>query len=155
MGMLFSSNSFYFIEMRTFAWNGKFSNKKDLKCAWRDFKKKFFGISTYHNWMFKLQISSIFNFDRAHQSWISGVLGVNSAVTYLSANDNKGRTYSSKHLVCMDKHCTKVVLRFFLTSHYVCSKRSRVKKMLQDVVSNFTLRNRAEINRFISLRSLK
>ena len=32
--------------------------------------------STYHKWMFKLQISSIFNFDRAHQSWISGVLGV-------------------------------------------------------------------------------
>ena len=26
--------------------------------------------------MFKLQISSIFNFDWAHQSWISGVLGV-------------------------------------------------------------------------------
>ena len=26
--------------------------------------------------MFKLQVSSIFNFDRAHQSWISGVLGV-------------------------------------------------------------------------------
>jgi hypothetical protein len=28
--------------------------------------------------MFKLQISSIFNFDRAHQSCISGVLGVNT-----------------------------------------------------------------------------
>ena len=27
--------------------------------------------------MFKLQISSIFNFDRAHKSWISGVLDVN------------------------------------------------------------------------------
>ena len=27
--------------------------------------------------MFKLQISFIFNFDHAHQSWISGVLGVN------------------------------------------------------------------------------
>ena len=33
--------------------------------------------------MFKLQISSIFNFDRAHQSWISGVLGVN-----VSSNSN-------------------------------------------------------------------
>ena len=31
--------------------------------------------------MFKLQISSIFNFDWAHQSWISGVLGV-KAVSY-------------------------------------------------------------------------
>ena len=30
----------------------------------------------YHAGMFKLQISSIFNFDRAHQSWICGVLGV-------------------------------------------------------------------------------
>ena len=31
----------------------------------------------YHKWRFKLQISSIFNFDWAHQSWISGRLGVN------------------------------------------------------------------------------
>ena len=28
--------------------------------------------------MFKLQISSIFYFDRAHQSWISGLLGVST-----------------------------------------------------------------------------
>ena len=54
----------------------KFSNKNDLFCAWRDFNKTFCGISTYHKWMFKLQISSIFNFDRAHQRWISGLLGV-------------------------------------------------------------------------------
>ena len=33
--------------------------------------------------MFKLQISSIFNFDWAHQSWVSGVLGVN----YITATD--------------------------------------------------------------------
>ena len=55
----------------------KFSNKNDLFCAWRDFNKTFCGISPYHKWMFKLQISSIFHFDRAHQSWISGLLGVN------------------------------------------------------------------------------
>ena len=55
----------------------KVSNKIDLFCAWRDFNKTFCGISTYHKWMFKLQISSIFNFDQAHQSWISGQLGVN------------------------------------------------------------------------------
>ena len=54
----------------------KFSNKNGLFCAWWDFNKTFCGISTYHKWMFKLQISSIFNFDRAHQSWISGLLGV-------------------------------------------------------------------------------
>ena len=54
----------------------KFSNKNGLFCAWRDFNKTFCAISTYHKWMFKLQISSMFNFDRAHQSWISGVLGV-------------------------------------------------------------------------------
>ena len=29
-----------------------------------------------NKWMFKLQISSILNFDWEHQSWISGVLGV-------------------------------------------------------------------------------
>ena len=54
----------------------KFSNKNGLFCAWRDFNKTFYGISTYHKWMFKLQISSIYNFDQAHQSWISGVLCV-------------------------------------------------------------------------------
>ena len=60
----------------------KFSNKNDLFCAWRDFNKTFCGISTYHKWMFKLQISSIFNFDRAHQSWISGLLGVKQYTGY-------------------------------------------------------------------------
>ena len=54
----------------------KISNKNDLFCAWRDFNKTFCGVSPYHKWMFKLQISSIFYFDRAHQSWISGLLGV-------------------------------------------------------------------------------
>ena len=54
----------------------KFSNKNGLFCAWRDFNKTFCAISAYHKWIFKLQISSIFNFDRAHQSWISGLLGV-------------------------------------------------------------------------------
>ena len=54
----------------------KFSNKNGLFCPWWDFNKTFCGTSTYHKWMFKLRFSSIFNFDRAHQSWISGVLGV-------------------------------------------------------------------------------
>ena len=54
----------------------KFSNKNVIFCAWRDFNKTFCGISTYHKWMFKLLVSSIFNFDRAQQSWISGLLGV-------------------------------------------------------------------------------
>ena len=67
----------YFIKGRICASNYKFSNKNDILCAWRDFNETFCGISTYHKWKFKLQISSIFNFDRAHQSWISGVLGVN------------------------------------------------------------------------------
>ena len=33
-------------------------------------------ISTYHKWMFKLQISSIFHFDRASDNWMAHVLGV-------------------------------------------------------------------------------
>ena len=77
----FLENHFYFIERGIFASNFKFSNKNDLLCAWRDFNKTFCGISTYHHWMFKLQISSIFNFDWAHKSWISGVLGVNEITT--------------------------------------------------------------------------
>ena len=59
----------------------KFSNKNGLFCAWRDFNKTFCGIPTYHKWMFKLQISSIFNFDWAHQSWISGILSVNTNIS--------------------------------------------------------------------------
>ena len=35
----FLSNYSYFIERRIFAQNYKFSNKNDLLCAWRDFKK--------------------------------------------------------------------------------------------------------------------
>ena len=69
-------NLFYSIERGGFASNCKFSNKNDIFYAWRDFKKLFFYISTCHKWMSKLQIISIFNFDWAHQSWISGGLGV-------------------------------------------------------------------------------
>ena len=56
----------------------KFRIKMTFFCAWRDFNKTFCGISLYHKWMLKLQISSIFHFDRAHLSWISGLLGVKS-----------------------------------------------------------------------------
>ena len=55
----------------------KFSNKNNHFFAWRDFNKTFCDTSTYHKWMFKIQISSIFNYDWARQSWINGVLGVN------------------------------------------------------------------------------
>ena len=37
----FSSNSFNFIEMRTFAKNYKFSNKNDILSSWKDFKEFF------------------------------------------------------------------------------------------------------------------
>ena len=68
----------------------KVSNKNGLFCVWRDFDKTFCGISTDHKWMFKLQISSIFNFDQAHQSWICGVLGVKwSANSSLSSRPFK------------------------------------------------------------------
>ena len=66
-------------------------------CAWRDFKKTFCGISTYHKWMLKLQISSIFNFDRAHRRWISGVLGVNQFRT---------RSINFEHIYVLNIFCT-------------------------------------------------
>ena len=40
----FASNSFYYIEMRTFEKNCKFSNKNDLLSAYGDFKKILCGI---------------------------------------------------------------------------------------------------------------
>ena len=76
MPKAFFGKSFLLPRNVDFYTNCKFSNKNYLLCAWRDFYKTFCGISTYHKWMFKLQISSIFKFDRAHQSWISGLLGV-------------------------------------------------------------------------------
>ena len=41
--------------------------------------------------MFKLRISSIFNFDQAHPSWISGVLGVKDFISYVYSLDIKNR----------------------------------------------------------------
>ena len=61
-------NLFYFIERGIFASYCKFNNKNDLLCARRNFNKTFCGIFTYHKGIFELQISSIFNFDPAHQS---------------------------------------------------------------------------------------
>ena len=47
--------------------------------------------------MFKLQISSIFNFDWAHQSWISGVLGVKIVfVKVLNLQDFEGENKVAK-----------------------------------------------------------
>ena len=77
----------------------KFSNKNDLFGAWRDFNKKFCGISLYHKWMVKLQISSIFHFDRAHQSWISGLLGVKwkTRLEVLRSKARNGNLKVNKH----------------------------------------------------------
>ena len=38
----FSSKLFYYIEMRTFEKNCKFSNKNDLLSAWKNLKQKIF-----------------------------------------------------------------------------------------------------------------
>ena len=46
--------------------------------------------------MFKLQISSIFNFDQAHQSGISGVLGVKELAFMMSdfrVGEHKSRIF--------------------------------------------------------------
>ena len=72
----FFGKSFLLHRKGDFCIKCKFSNKNQILCAWSDFNKTFCGISTYHKWMFEQQISSIFNFDWAHQSWISVVLGV-------------------------------------------------------------------------------
>ena len=98
----------FFTSGEIFASNCKFGNKNDLLCTWRNFNKTFCGISTYHKWMFKLQISFIFNFDRAHQSWSSGVLGVKQDIFFAPENWNKKFLFktSSKCLVSKEmRHC--------------------------------------------------
>ena len=54
----------------------KFSNKNDLLCAWRNFKKNLVGICKYDKWNFKPYKSSIFHFEYVNEVWISDVLGV-------------------------------------------------------------------------------
>ena len=66
-------------------------NENGFLCAWKDFNKTFCDVSTYHKWMFKLQISSIFNFDQAHQSLISGALGVNACRVRKASHRAGGR----------------------------------------------------------------
>ena len=51
--------------LRRKAQNYKVSNENYRFCTGRDFNKTSCGISTYHKWMFKLEISSIFHFDWA------------------------------------------------------------------------------------------
>ena len=47
-----------------------------MVCAWRNFLKKSFGISTYDELNFKPQISSIFHFDWVSDGRMAHVLGV-------------------------------------------------------------------------------
>ena len=45
----------------------------------RDFKQKNCGVSTYHRWNFKPQISFIFHFDHVSDGWMAPVLVVNTS----------------------------------------------------------------------------
>ena len=81
----------------------KFSNKNVIFCTWRDFNKTFCGISTYHKRMFKLQVSSIFNFDRAQLSWISGLLGVKHVI--IALNFDNAWLFQKTNLGCPNFKC--------------------------------------------------
>ena len=72
----FSDLLIYFIKVRIFALNYKFSNKNDLVCAWRDFNFTSCVLSTYPKGPVGTEKSSIFNFKYVNKVWISGVLGV-------------------------------------------------------------------------------
>ena len=72
----FSIKWIYLIERRSFDQKYKFSNKNEMVCAWKNFQKKIFGISTYSKWNFKPQISSIFHFDRVSDGGMAHILGV-------------------------------------------------------------------------------
>ena len=50
MRKLFFNKWIYYMEKQSY----KFSNKKYLFGAWKDFNKTFCGIFTYSKWMFKL-----------------------------------------------------------------------------------------------------
>ena len=78
--------------------------------------------------MFKLQISSIFNFDRAHQSWISGVLGVNT---------NLGHSYFSIVLLISKQNTSLVVnLKFLLQN----KQTARLKGLKWDLFGYIVMR---------------
>ena len=75
--------------------------------------------------MFKLHISSIFSFDWAHQSWISGVLGVN---------------YFEKHSILLQFSLLYLpgIFKFFDdTSMYVLTSFTKLKCPLIRFSENF------------------
>ena len=57
--------------------------------AWKNFQKKFSGISSYDNWNFKPQISFIFHFERASESRMAHVLCVNKQSKQVEENDDQ------------------------------------------------------------------
>ena len=50
--------------------------------AWKNFPKKYCGISTYYEWHFKPQISSIFHFDGVSDGQMAHILGVKLDVVW-------------------------------------------------------------------------
>ena len=72
----FSIKWIYLIEKRSFDQNYIFSNKNDMVCAMRNFRKKSCGISTYDKWNFKPHISSIFHFDWVSEGRMQGCTSV-------------------------------------------------------------------------------
>ena len=78
MRLPFSIKWIHLIERRNFDQKYKLRNKNDMASAWRNFQKKSCGISTYDNWNFKPQTSSVFQFDRASDGRMAHELGVNA-----------------------------------------------------------------------------
>ena len=76
MRLPFSIIWIYPMERRNFDHKYKFSNKNDMVSTWWNFQKNSCGISTYDNWNFQPQISSIFHFNWASDIRMAQVLGV-------------------------------------------------------------------------------
>ena len=72
----FSSNSFYFIERKSFTENHKFSNKNNYLPAWRKIENILFAICTWPNSPVRAKILSRFQFKGKNDVWISQVRDV-------------------------------------------------------------------------------
>ena len=146
MGLLFSIKWIYLIESRNFDQKYKFSNRNDMVSAWRNFQKKSCGISTYDNWNFKPQISSIFHFDRAS----GGQMRSNgSHIRFKGFKNSKHFSFSSFSQTKRNVNCLKFsdfcefqikkIMKFKQHSFRSTYTTNEVQNMLEYQQNNFSL----------------
>ena len=101
------------------------STNSVIEMTWRNFQKKSCGISAYHNWIFKPQISSIFNFRYVKGVRISGVLGVK----VLKYSRNCSLQYTLIPWILKNVTHPKLYIVYVLRRRHCCHRRFELLKL--------------------------